>query len=144
MVFTVEKVQEEILAHAKAQFPAQKVVEKAWRDAELVPLVNGKVPVYISIEFGDPQPTKQHSAIGVWGDNHVMPISFFAMSPTPEVTRKLSNRIFQKMLGFSTDYAGELKKRAGGQIMPLVASNGAMEGYSVLIMFDISIQLADV
>ena len=58
------------------------------------------------------------------------------------MTRKLSNMVFTSMLGYQTDFSSEVRKRAGGQLMPLKASNGAIEGYSVLIMFEVSIQLA--
>lgn len=139
--FSVEHVQDSILEHIRASIP-QKVVETSWRDAQLIEPINGRLPPYVSVEFGDLQPTKRQSAIGVWGDNHILPISFFAMAHSPSVTRKLSNMVFTSMLGYQTDFSSEVRKRAGGQLMPLKASNGAIEGYSVLIMFEVSIQLA--
>lgn len=143
MVSTLQSIQDEIFAYADSIMP-QRLVEKSWRDAESVKLVNGMVPYYLSVEFGDLQPGKQSSMVGVMGDNHTIPISFFAMGPDMKGVRRIANTLTMGMLSFKTRYSGELKKRAGGQLMPLVASNGALEGYSQLIMFDISIQLAEV
>ena len=142
MAFSLDHIQDAILSHLRDNIP-QPVVEISWQDSKQLELEYGKHPHYVSVEFGDVQQHGQRNMASTWNDNHTLPVYFLAVGATPTSVRKLQNLVLYTMLGFTTEYSGEARKRAGGQMFPLPAGNGALEAYCAPVSFGIPIQLAD-
>lgn len=135
------QIQEDLLALLEAALP-EKVVEQAIPDADLVERdpVSGAILPYVSVQFGDLQQGKGYSFSGPRGDDYIMPVYVQAIAPTPQIARRLGNRVRDVMLGNSVKFTGSVRKRAGGGMYPLVTSNGATEAYLMPSSFGLLIQ----
>lgn len=133
-------IQEDIIALLDAAF-AQPLVEQAVPDSKTV-LRNGAgdVDPYIAYSFGDLQQGRAHSMAGPRGDDYEMPIYTQVVAPDPGIARRLGNKLRSVLLGEDVPWSGSIRKRAGGGMFPLVASNGATEAYIVPASFGVLIQ----
>lgn len=142
MTFSLEQVQEDILAFIDAQIP-QTVVEQAVPDSTTVRRVNGKIEPYVAIQFGDILGGATRSMAGVRGDDFILPVYAQSLAPTPKIARQVSNKITNIFLGETFPWAGSVRKRPGGTLVPVVASNGATECYLYPSSFGLLIELAN-
>lgn len=133
-------IQEDIIALLDSAF-AQPLVEQAVPDSKTL-LRNraGDVDPYIAYSFGDLQQGRAHSMAGPRGDDYEMPIYTQVIAPDPGIARRLGNKLRNVLLGEDVPWSGSIRKRAGGGMFPLVASNGATEAYIVPASFGVLIQ----
>ena len=73
-----------------------------------------------------------------------MPVYMQSVGPDPKTARKVSNKVVDKMLGLSVPYGGQVRKRAGGGMYPIISSTGAQEAAVFPISFGIPLQILDV
>lgn len=138
-----EQVQEEILAHLETVL-AQPVVEQAIPDSKTVRRNSvGAVEPYVAIQFGDLQVGSTTSFAGPVGDDYILPVYTQAVGSTARIARQVSNRVRLALIGASFDWAGQIRKRPGGGMFPIVSSNGATEAYQFPASFGVLIQFAD-
>lgn len=144
MTLNIIEVQEDILDHFRSNVPWE-VVEQAIPDSHTVKRVNGQIPVYIAIQFGDLQRRGGgDTLVGVRTYDYELPVYVQAVAPTPQIARNVAYRnVIDTMLGFKTRYTGEVRKRPGGAMWPITESNGATEAYLFPVSFAVTVQLMD-
>lgn len=138
----ISDVQDAILEHLEDSIP-QMVVEQAIPDAQTVLRDSkGNVQVYVALQFGDLQRAYTGQAVaGVRHDDYELPVYIQVVAPQPKIARKLaSDKILDAMLGFSTDGTGEVRKRPGGGMWPILSSNGATAGYLFPSSYAVTVQ----
>lgn len=142
-MLSIETTQEAVLT-LLGTLP-QEVVEQAVPDTSTV-LRNseGAIDPYIAIQFGDLQQGYTSNMASVRGDDYILPIYTQAVGPTPKIARQVANRVVDKLLGKTFTYAGNIRKRPGGGMFPIVATNGATEAYMFPASFGLLIQWAEV
>lgn len=120
--------------------------EQAIPDAETVRKVGGKIEPYAAIQFGDIQDrVSGRGFTGVRHNDYELPIYVQVVAADPTRARKLaSGQVLDALLGFMQSWTGEVRKRPGGGMWPLVNSNGATEAYLVPSSWAITVQLAEV
>lgn len=134
-------IQDAILSFLDAALP-EKVVEQAIPDSQLVPRepVSGQIQPMVALQFGDLQQGQAYSFAGARGDDYILPVYTQALAGDPRIARRLSNRVRNALLGMSFPWTGDIRKRPGGGMFPLVSSNGATEAYVYPASFGILIQ----
>lgn len=134
------EIQEGIIALLTTSF-AQPLVEQAVPDSKTVRRnTAGDVDPYISYYFGDLQQGRAYSMAGPRGDDYEMPIYTQVIAPDAGIARRLGNKLRDVMLGEDFPWTGSIRKRPGGGMFPLVASNGATEAYIMPASFGVLIQ----
>ena len=119
----------------------QPIVDQAVPDTETVVRNSaGAINPYIAIQFGDLQEGYRHNMASVRYDDYYMPIYLQVIAPTPAITRAIYNKMIDTMLGLTTQWTGNIRKRPGGGMWPLVTSNGATEAYLFPCSFSLLIQ----
>ena len=137
-----ETIQEDILTLLNDAL-AQPVIEQSIPDSQTVRRNQaGVIEPYVAIQFGDTQQQGNRSMIGPTGDDYVIPVYTQAIAPTPKIARQIANRIRVALLGSSFEWSGSMRKRPGGGMFPITASNGATECYVSPASFGILIQFA--
>lgn len=143
MTFSLEQIQEDVLAYMDAQL-AQPVIEQAVPDAQSVRRTSsGRIEPYVAIQFGDILGGATRSMAGVRGDDFVLPIYVQSLAGNAKDARRISNKITNVFLGETFPWAGSVRKRPGGALLPVVASNGATECYLYPTSFGLLIELAN-
>ena len=143
MAFTLETVQDDILAYLGSAV-VQDVLEQGFPDIETVPKgPDGKVVPYYSVRFGDTYQSGAGAMAGAYGDDYRLQLTITAVAPTPEIARRMSNKIVRVFLGKTFDWAGQIRKRWGGGMLSTNASNSATEAYAFPSAFDITVQFAE-
>lgn len=104
----------------------------------------GAIVPYIAYQFGDLQQGYRFNMASVRGDDYIMPIYTQAVGPTPKIAREGANAIIGLLLGATFDWTGNIRKRPGGGMFPIVSTNGATEAYMFPASFGLLIQLAEV
>lgn len=138
-----EQIQEDILEYLAGAL-SQPVVEQAIPDSNtVVRNAAATIEPYVAIQFGDLQVGRTTSFAGPGGDDYILPIYTQAVAPTPRIARRISNRVRLALIGAPFDWAGQVRKRPGGGMFPLVTSNGATEAYQFPASFGVLIQFAD-
>lgn len=119
------------------------MVEQAIPDADTVRKVGGKIEPYAALQFGDPQDRAEGRGFtGVRGNDYELPIYIQVVAAETTRARKLaSGQVLDVMLGFSQDWTGEVRKKSGGNMWPLVNSNGATEAYLYPSSWAVTVQL---
>jgi hypothetical protein len=131
---------EDILAFIDAGMP-QKVVEQAIPNTKTVLRnTSGDIEVYIAVQFGDGQEGRTHSFNGPRGDDYIIPVYTQVVAPDPAIARRVAAKLRDLMLGASFTHAGQVRKRPGGGMFPIVTSNGATEAYQMPASFGVPIQ----
>ena len=141
-MYSLDSIQDAILAYLDGQF-VQPVIEQAIPDSQTV-LRNrsGNIDPYIAVQFGDPQARGARAMAGPTGDDYSLPIYTQVIAPDPSVARKMSNKMNRVFLGETFPCAGSVRKRAGGNMFPIVTSTGANEAYQFPASFGLLIQLS--
>lgn len=145
-MLNVSEIQDQILEHLQNDIP-QRVEEQAIPDSQTV-LRDGKGGIlnYVALQFGDLQRKYAGNGFaGVRNDDYELPIYVQAISPQPNIARKIANdQVLSSLLGLSMDWTGEVRKRPGGGMWPIIASNQATEAYMFPVSFAVTIQLTEV
>lgn len=140
---TEELVQEAILADLGTAIQ-QDVVEQSIPDPRTVKRNEyGDIDLYVAIQFGDLQQAGSRSFAGPRADDYILPVYVQAVAPEASLARKLANRVRNAMLGNVYSWSGNVRKRAGGPMYPIVSSNSATEAYVQPISFGVVIQYGD-
>ena len=122
----------------------QPVIEQAIPDAQTVQRVSGKVRPYVAVQFGDLQTRfSGRTFAGVRNDDYELPVYVQCIAPEPRIARELASLVLDSLLGFASDWTGEVRKRPGGGMFPMLSSNGATEAYMFPVSFGVTVQLAD-
>lgn len=143
MAFSLDTVQEDIIAFIDAQF-VQPLVEQGVPDISTV-LRNesGDIEPYISFQFGDTQEGATRSMAGVRAGDYQLPIYFQCVAPEADIARRLSNKLTRVFLGETFPWAGSVRKRPGGGMWPLTGSNSATEAYLAPSSFGVLLELVN-
>lgn len=144
MAFTVDALQADILAYLDEQF-VQPVIDQGYVDSVTIRRnPQGKIEPYIAVDFGDEQQGRARSFIGAWGDDYVMPVYFRVVGTTPKISRDLKNKLTRVLLGQTFPWAGQVRKRAGGGVWPVMNAGGsAVEAYVTPASFGIVLQMSN-
>ena len=127
MATSLDTVQENFASLVKGAF-VQNVVEQTIDDTFQVPRnASGDVEPTIIYSFGVLQNGKLKSMGGVRGHDYLLPVYLAVVSPTPAITRKLSNKLLDVVLGFETDWTGQSVMRPGGSLFPIASSDVTVE-----------------
>lgn len=143
MTDTLTVVQDQILALLRSSL-AQPVHEVALPDADtLIRDQNGKFTPYVAIQFGDIQQQGARNMANAINHNYVMPIYCGSAGPDANIARRIANKLNVVLLGYTSDYTGEMEKRAGGMMYPIPAQMGAIEAYVSPASFGIPVEVRD-
>lgn len=139
-------IQDEILEHLELSIP-QRVVEQAVPDSSTV-LRDGRgnIQNYVAIQFGDLQVKYRGQGFaGVRNDDYELPIYVQAVSAEPKIARQIAgSKILSSLLGLKNDWTGQIRKRPGGGMWPILSSNQATEAYVFPVSFGVTVQLTEV
>jgi len=136
------EVQDEILARLDALLPIP-LHEQAIPDSQTVVKSKGKIEPYAALQFGDLQDRVEGRGFGgVRSNDYELPIYIQVVSADTTKARKLaSGVVLDALLGFSQSWTGEVRKKAGGSMWPIVNSNGATEAYLFPSSWAVTVQL---
>lgn len=123
-----------------------EVYEQAVPDAQSV-LRNsdGTVKPYIAFQFGDLQRMYggARGLSGVRNDDYELPIRFQALAPDPAMASDMADGIIDKILGYTSEQTGEVRKRPGGGMFSIVNTNGATECYTFPVSYAVTVQMLE-
>lgn len=120
---------------------AQPVIEQAVPTATTVLRDStGAIKPYFAVQFGDIQQGRSRSAVGPRGEDYVLPVYVQCIGPTAEIARGLQNKLLDVFLGVDFAYSGNVRKRPGGGMFVLNASNEAVEAYAFPASFGVTVQ----
>lgn len=142
MAFTLETIQEDILAFLQESTP-WKVEETGIPDIDRVPKQDGKIIPYVIVQFGDIAPNGRRAMSGAFDDDYRLPLYITVIGPEAGVTRKVYNRLILSFLGKTFDWAGQIRKTGGGGSYSATSSTGGTEAYAFPATFTLGIQLAE-
>lgn len=144
MTFSLTQIQNDIMTYLKDSV-AQHVEYHSFVDHELVARNKaGGIMAFYSVVFGDLQSKYRHSMAGARGDDYELPIYIQCVSPDPDVSRELQNQMINVFLGKQFDFAGQVRKRPGGNMWAITNSDNATEAYSAGCSFGLTVQIASV
>ena len=139
MANNLDAIQDAIAAHIKGL--THKVEEQAIPDWQTLERGAGdRVNTYTVYQFGDIQNGYTSSFAGARHGDYVLPIYTQTIGATPTAARKAANRVVDRLLGFTSTHTGEVRKRPGGGMWPLVSTTGATEAYMFPSSFGVLIQ----
>lgn len=145
MASSLEQTQEQFLADLRAYFARWRVqvVEQSIPNIKTVRRNSvGQIEPYIAVQMGDTQAGYQHSMAGPIGDDYYLPVYMQAVAALPADARKAANRILTACLGKSDfPWGGSMRKRPGGNMFPIVTSDGATEAYQFPSSWSLLIQI---
>lgn len=144
MALNLVEVQEEIFEILKDTIP-QPLYEQAIPDSNTVRKVNGQILPYVALQFGDLQFVSSGQGFaGVRYDDYDLPIYIQVCAADPTVARRIaSGNVLSALLGKQVTATGQLRKRPGGGMFPIVNSNGATEAYLFPSSWAVRVQLFD-
>lgn len=141
MAFTLEQVQDDILAYLDSQF-SQEVIEQGFPDIASVPKdTDGKIIPYISVRFGDERQIGARAMSGAFDDDYRLPLTITAIAGDVKFARRLANKVSRVFIGKTFPWAGQVRKRGGGGMLSATESNSGTEAYAFPKSFDITVQL---
>ncbi|QDP65431.1 MAG: hypothetical protein Tp182DCM212571_49 [Prokaryotic dsDNA virus sp.] len=136
----LETVQEAIIALLESEM-AQDCYEQAIPDSKTVIRNSaGQVVPYVAYQFGDIIQVGATSLVGPRYHNYILPFSTQSVAASASIARRISNKITDVLLGYSSAHTGSIYKRPGGRLWPIVSSTGATEAYQMPSDFGIPIQ----
>lgn len=149
MSFSLLDIQEDVDTFIRdVVFSGQPVHEQAVEDLTILErMPNGKVRPYVAYLTGDIQPWGSRSFCGPRGDDYVLPVYFkivVAGDNTPTgipLGKQLAARCIDRFLGANFDWAGQVRKRAGGSMFPIKKSDGSTEAIVFPVSFGLTVQL---
>lgn len=139
---SLETIPDDVLEYLRDSL-AYDVHEISIPDAKTVIRKNGKIVPYYAVQFGDIQQGRIHSMAGSRGDDYVLPIYTQAIASNATISRRMGSQMNNVILGVGFDWAGDVRKRSGGAMFPIVASDGSAEGYQSPASFGLLIQFDD-
>jgi len=105
---------------------------------------SGNVRPYVVVQFGDLQPQYSYAMTGPQDDDYGLPIYVQSISSDAATSRKISNLVVRRFLGWTTPWGGNVRKKAGFQYFTVDSSDGSIEAYASPAFFNLQIQLAEV
>lgn len=139
----LEAIQEAVLSELVSAMAPVKVVEQAVPDTQTVKRnPRGDIDPYFAIQFGDMQEGYRHNMAGPLYDDYYLPIYVQSIAPTARLAREGYNQVIDALLGETYSWTGNIRKRPGGGMWPLVNSNNATEAYAFPASFRLLIQYA--
>lgn len=142
----IVEIQDAILEHLDSSLP-QRVVEQSIPDSETVLRDSrGNIQNYVAIQFGDLQVKYRGQGFaGVRNDDYELPVYVQAISPDPRTARVIAgSKVLSSLLGMKQDWTGQIRKRPGGGMWPIISSNQATEAYVFPVSFGVTVQLTEV
>lgn len=144
-MLNIFSVQDDILDHLIENVP-HRVEEVAIPDSETVLRgTSGDIIPYIAVQLGDLQ--VQYTGRGFAGtryDDYELPVYIQCIAPEARGSRKMATQVYDALLGMKFPWTGQIRKRPGGLMWPLQASNAATEAYMFPTSFAVTVQSADV
>lgn len=138
---SIEAAQDDVLTYLRAEL-AQPVYEVSIPDSQtVIRNSHGMIDPYVAIQFGDLQQGVTFNMATSLGDDYTLPVYLEAVAPTAEIARRMGARITGLLLGYSPPFCGQFRKRSGGLVYPLTASNAAVEAYMMPASFATMIQV---
>lgn len=141
-MFTLEQIQTDILAALNDLVP-WTVEEGSIPNIDEIPKVGGLVVPYVVVQFGDIAPNGRRAMSGAFDDDYRLPMYLTVIGPTMESARKIYNGIILKFLGKTFDWAGQIRKTAGGGSYGGKSSTNGTEAYAFPATFTLAIQLSE-
>ena len=121
----------------------QPVYETAVPDATTVKRDElGRIKHYVAVQFGDLLQIGTRNMASVVNDDYRLPIYIQSIGPTATDARRVANRVNRVLLGLSTPYGGQIRKRVGGGMFMLVSAQGA-EAYQMPASFAAPLGIID-
>ena len=145
MTLNIFDVQEALLSALKSGVP-HRVEELSIPDSDSVLRDSrGKVTPYIAVQVGDLQVDYEgRGLISNRYDDYELPIYIQCVAGDAKGCRKMASQVYDALLGYKASWTGQVRKRPGGLMWPLLASNGATEAYMFPTSFAVTVQLAEV
>jgi hypothetical protein len=145
MALTLGQTQEAIIEYVDSKF-VQPIVEQGIPDTSTVRRnsVTKAIEPYLAYQLLPIRQGNVRSFAGPRGDDYDLIIQFQCIAPTAKVARQLSNKLIDEMLGETFPYAGSVRMRLDGGMVPVIASNAATEAYMVPTSFGIVLELHNV
>lgn len=145
MALNIVDIQDQVFDFMEAAVKPYPLEEQGIPDADTVRKVDGKIEPYIALQFGDLQRrVNGETFAGVRTFDYELPIYVQVCAAEPRLVRQISNGVvLDKLLGFSTRWTGEVRKRPGGAMWPITNSTGATEAYVFPSSYALTVQLND-
>lgn len=121
----------------------QPIYETAVPDATTVKRdAQGRVSPYVAVQFGDLLQIGTRNMASVVNDDYRLPIYVQSIAGTAKDARRVANLVNRTLLGLSTPYGGQIRKRVGGGMFMLVSAQGA-EAYQMPASFAAPLGIID-
>ncbi len=143
MADSLTVTQEAVIALFKSLSPLEWYQQGVPDGTNVVRRADGKIKPYFAYQFGDLQAEGAQSFDGPKGEDYVQPIYVQAVAPSAAEAREMANLVTMGALGATFEFGGALRKRPGGALWPITASNAAIEAYEAAISFGLVVQLID-
>lgn len=143
MVDSLTATQDEAITLLKSLSPLKWVEQGIPDGTNVERRADGKIKPYFAYQFGDTQQEGSRSFHGPKGDDYVVPLYVQCVAPSAGEARAMANLVTMGALGATFTYGGSLRKRPGGALWPIIASNAAIEAYEAAISFGLLVQLID-
>lgn len=141
MPSSIEDVQEQILALLTAQIAPRLVYEQGVPDGDNVRRnSSGAIVPYVAVQFGDISEGASNSMIGPLGDDYTLQVRTQCVGADAKTARRLANKTVNILLGMSFPWTGNVRKRLGGGMWGITASNAATEAYVFPASFNVTVQ----
>lgn len=136
-------IQDAIAEYVREQFPNYTVYEDIIIDDDIPEKVNGKIVPYIVLRWGGHRRLATNGSFGgVRMDEYVSSVDVNAIAPTPSQARRLSNILFDKLVGYKVDGIAPMVPDSASLIWAVGETNAkptvyvASFGLSYAINFD--------
>lgn len=145
MTLNIVDIQDEIFDFLESAVSPYPLEEQGVPDADTVRKEGGKILPYIALQFGDLQRRANGETFaGVRTFDYELPIYVQVCAANPRDVRRIANGVvLDKLLGFSSQWTGEVRKRPGGAMWPITNSTGATEAYVFPTSYALTVQMND-
>ena len=117
-------LQDIIVAHVRAQFPAYDVIEDEILDDDYLLKVNGKVKPYIVLRWGGLfRNAANGSFAGVRFDEYTSAVDVNIIAPTPSQARRAMNIVMDNLIGWKPTGGGAMIPEGGSGVYVVVNDN---------------------
>lgn len=144
-MLNIYDVTEAILEYLDTAIP-QDVIEQAVPNPDQVLRDSkGRIKNYVAVQFGDLQVRETgNNLAGVRYSDYDLPIYAQVIAGTPQIAREIAyKKVLDALTGMDFQWTGEVRKRSGGAMWPLISSNGATEAYMFPVSFGVTVQMTD-
>lgn len=143
MAYSLDSIQDEILERLQSELVQPVYDDYIPNTSTLRRNASGEVDPYVVVQFGDIQPKSAYSMTGPVDDDYELPVYVQAISADPKVSRRIANKIVRVLLGTTTPWAGNMRKRAGFNQFTIDSSDNSIEAYASPVFFALNIQLSE-